>query len=149
MPDATGFTRAAIGMGSNLGNRAGHLYAAAAALAAHPAIRGFRMSRLHTSAAIGPLGPDGRPQGPYLNAAAALDTCLSAEALLAELQRLEARSGRPPLAERVRWGPRTLDLDLLIFGTERRHAPGLVLPHPRMRERPFVMEPLAEVWPDV
>ncbi len=82
----------------------------------------------------------------YLNAVVELATTLSARELLSALQTIEARFGR----ERdVRWGPRTLDLDLLIFGEVVASEPGLELPHPRMTERRFVLEPLAEIAPEL
>ena len=97
------------------------------------------VSRLYETAPMG-----GPPQGRYLNAAVALDTGLDAGALLDRCLTLEQERGR---ARRVRMGPRTLDLDLLLFGLEEHRAPGLVVPHPRLRQRRFALEPLLEAWP--
>lgn len=90
-----------------------------------------------------PVG--GPAQGPYLNAVIVIDTELSAEKLMEGLLEIERREGRQ---RDEKWGPRTLDLDLLLFGGEPIHRPGLTVPHPRMRERRFVLEPLLEAWPD-
>jgi 2-amino-4-hydroxy-6-hydroxymethyldihydropteridine diphosphokinase len=89
-------------------------------------------------------GPPG--QGTYLNAAAALETTLEPVELLHILQSIEARYGR---VRTVRWGERTLDLDLLLFGERVIQTPELTVPHPRFAERPFVLEPLAEIAPNV
>ena len=86
------------------------------------------------------------PQGPYLNAVAILDTSLAPLPLLAGLLVAERAAGRE---RRVRWGPRTLDLDLLVYGGVVVDAAGLRVPHPRMLERRFVLEPLLAAWPDV
>lgn len=129
-----------VGMGSNLGPREEHLRRAAEALATVPGVILRRVSAIHETAPVG-----GPPQGPYLNAAAELEVVLEPEALLEALQRIEAAAGR----ERgVRWGPRTLDLDLLLYGDGRIDRPGLVVPHPRMAGRAFVLRPLAELAPD-
>ena len=85
------------------------------------------------------------PQGPYLNAVAVLLTAAAPLDLLAALLAAERRAGRE---RRVRWGPRTLDLDLLVYGGVVVDAAGLSVPHPRMLERRFVLEPLLAVWPD-
>lgn len=90
-----------------------------------------------------PVG--GVPQGDYLNAVVLLDTVMGPRPLLDGFLHIEAEAGRE---RRVRWGPRTLDLDLLLYGDAVVSAPGLQVPHPRMTERRFVMAPLAEVWPD-
>jgi len=130
-------TRAAIGLGSNLGDRAAHLDAARRELATLGEI--VATSSVYETAPVG--GPD---QGPYLNAVVVLDTELPARRLLEECLAIEAAAGRQ---RRERWGPRTLDLDLLVYGAETIDEPGLTVPHPRMRERRFVLDPLAEAWP--
>lgn len=131
-------TRAAIGLGSNLGDRLAHLRAGAAGLRALGRLAA--LSSLYESAPVGPV-----EQGPFLNAVAVIDTSLGPEELLAGLLRIEARRGRE---RRQRWGPRPLDLDLLVYGGLVVAGPGLAVPHPHLGERRFVVEPLAEVWPD-
>ena len=127
-----------IGLGANLGDPAAALHAALAALAALPETELVRASSLYRSAPVDSSGPD------YLNAAARLRTRLDARALLARMQAIERAHGR----ERpYRNAPRTLDLDLLLFGETRIAEPGLVVPHPRMHERAFVLAPLAEIAP--
>jgi 2-amino-4-hydroxy-6-hydroxymethyldihydropteridine diphosphokinase len=130
-----------IGLGSNLGDRRAALEGAIAALAETPGIRVRKVSRFHETEPVG--GPPG--QGRYLNAAAVLETSLDPFALLKVLQGIEARFGR---VRTVRWGERTLDLDLLLFGDRIIDTPVLVLPHPRYSVRRFVLEPLAEVAPE-
>ncbi len=134
-------TRAYLGLGSNLGDRRGTIESALAALEAHPEIAVLSVSRLIETA---PQGPPG--QGPYLNGAAAIDTALSPRGLLEALQAIEAAHGRDRARE-VRWGPRTLDLDLLLYGDIVLDQGDLTVPHPRMHERAFVLAPLAEIAP--
>ena len=130
-----------IGLGSNLGDRRTALEGAIAALAETPGIRVRKVSTFHETEPVG--GPPG--QGRYLNAAAVLETSLDPFALLTVLQAIEARFGR---VRTVRWGERTLDLDLLLFGDRIIDTPELVVPHPRYSVRRFVLEPLAEVAPE-
>ncbi len=130
--------RAAVGLGSNLGDRAATIADAAGSLADVSST--IRVSGLYETAPIG--GPD---QGPYLNAVAVIETDLSARELLDHCLETERSAGRE---RRERWGPRTLDLDLLLYGDEVIDEPGLSVPHPRMTERRFVLAPLLEVWPD-
>ncbi|MCX5671909.1 MAG: 2-amino-4-hydroxy-6-hydroxymethyldihydropteridine diphosphokinase [Planctomycetota bacterium] len=130
-----------LGLGSNLGDRRGSLEAALAALRAHPAVRVMAVSALMETAPVG--GPPG--QGPYLNGAAAIETDLEPAALLAELKRIERALGR---REGPRWGPRPIDLDILLYDSLVLNTPDLTLPHPRLRERRFVLEPLAAIAPD-
>ena len=132
-------TPAAIGIGANLGDARATIAAALAELARLPGTALRVASSIYRSAPIDSSGPD------YLNAVALLDTALTADALLAELQRIEAGHGR----ERpYRNAPRTLDLDLLLYGDERIATPALTVPHPRLHERAFVLLPLAEVAPE-
>lgn len=128
-----------LGLGSNLGDRAGALRGAAAALAEHPALRLRAVSTLRRTAPVG-----GPPQPDFVNAAARLESSLPPRALLDLLLTLERRHGRRRAAPN---GPRTLDLDLLFYGAARLREPGLELPHPRLTERAFVLEPLAELAP--
>jgi len=129
-----------VGLGSNLGDRRAALEGAIRALGALPGIRVTAVSRVHETDPVG-----GPPQGRFLNAVAELRTTLDARALMDALGEIEVRFGR----ERTeRWGPRTLDLDLLLYGEEVIDSPGLTVPHPRMHQRRFVLEPLCEVAPE-
>lgn len=134
--------RVFLGLGSNVGKRHARLEAAREGLAELPSSRLAAMSSVHETA---PVGRTDQPR--FLNAAAALDTELAPQALLDALQRLEAEAGRPSEAERERWGPRPLDLDILLWGERVIETARLVVPHPRMHERGFVLEPLAEIAP--
>jgi 2-amino-4-hydroxy-6-hydroxymethyldihydropteridine diphosphokinase len=129
-----------IGLGGNLGNAAGRIETALAAIDAAPGCRLLRRSRLYRSA---PWGDPDQPS--FVNAVAEIETQLSAAALLGRLQEIELRLGRVR-AER-RWGPRHIDLDLLSHDKIQSKAPGLELPHPRMHERAFVLVPLLELEP--
>ncbi len=130
-----------IALGSNIGGRRAHLEAALAALSAIDGLTITAVSALYETAPVG--GPGG--QGAFLNAAVAGRTALSAQALLADLHRIEAARDR---TRDVHWGPRTLDLDLLLHGQTVSDDPSLALPHPRMHERRFVMAPAADVAGD-
>ena len=130
-----------LGLGSNLGDRRRNLEAALDALRAHPQIAVTAVSSFLETDPVG--GPPG--QGKFLNAAAKIETDLSPEALLEELKRVERALGRKP---GPRWGPREIDLDILLYGDAVLETPDLTIPHPRMRERRFVLEPLAEIAPD-
>ena len=133
--------RAYLGLGSNLGDRLAHLQAAVDGLAAAPDVHVVAVSRVYETAPIG-----GPPQDDYLNAVVAVDTVLDPHELLAVAQRLEAGEQR---VRAERWGPRTLDVDVLLVGDEHVDEPDLVVPHPRMSERAFVLVPLADVAPDL
>jgi 2-amino-4-hydroxy-6-hydroxymethyldihydropteridine diphosphokinase len=130
-------SRYVIGLGANLGDRLGTLRSAVLALGAHGRVE--RLSHVYETPALGPPQPD------YLNAAALFETSLPPEALLAELLRIEQRHGRE---RRERWGPRTLDLDLLVSPGLVLKEPGLCLPHPELGRRPFALVPLLDVLPD-
>ncbi|MEY2684630.1 MAG: hypothetical protein RJA09_1774 [Pseudomonadota bacterium] len=130
---------ACVGLGANLGDPVAQVHWALDALAALPDSRLLAASSLYRTAPWEAAGPD------FINAVARLETRLSAPALLHALQALEARAGR----ERpYRNAPRTLDLDLLFYGDAMVQSPDLVLPHPRWRERAFVLHPLAELLPE-
>ena len=133
---------AAVALGSNLGDRRGQLEDAVERLGGHAGVEVLAASRLHRTAPEG--GPPG--QGEFLNGALLLRTSLTPELLLALLHRIEDLHGRERV---VLDGPRTLDLDLLLHGEERRTGPELELPHPRMAERSFVLAPLAELCPEL
>ena len=132
-------TRVAIALGSNLGDRQEYLRSAIAAL--QPSLSNLRVSTFHDTAPVG-VGP----QPTFLNATAVGETSLAARALLDTLLAVERDLGR----ERPFPGaPRTVDLDLILYGDAViDEAPSLIVPHPRFRERRFVLEPLAEIAPD-
>ena len=134
--------RAYIGLGSNLGKPVEQLLAALAALAALPDTTLTAVSSLYASS---PLGPADQPD--YVNAVAALDTRLAPIELLDCLQQIEQQQGRQRKAER--WGPRTLDLDILLYGQQVIDVPRLQVPHYHLQERPFVLYPLAEIAPEL
>lgn len=129
---------ALIALGSNVGDREAHLRFAVERLGALGAVRA--VSSFHETEPVGYAA-----QGPFLNAAVVLETGLEPRVLMRELLAIEAERGRE---RRVRNGPRTLDLDLLMYGDLTMDVPGLTLPHPRMHERLFVLAPLAEVAPE-
>ena len=133
-------TRAYVGLGANLGDREATLLAAADALAAEEGIEVVMVSTLRETE---PVGVGDQPR--FLNGAAALDTTLAARTLLDRLLALEQRFGR--VRVEGEHGPRTLDLDLLLYGDETIDESGLTVPHPRLHERRFVLEPLAELAP--
>ncbi|MBU6510338.1 MAG: 2-amino-4-hydroxy-6-hydroxymethyldihydropteridine diphosphokinase [Gammaproteobacteria bacterium] len=136
-------TIAYIGLGSNLDNPAAQLRRALAELTALPDTRELKHSRLYLSK---PLGPQHQPD--YLNAVAALQTRLEPLVLMRQLQGVERQHGRRRSAEN-RWGPRTLDLDLLVYGNLSLQTPELTLPHPELQKRSFVLYPLAELVPEL
>ena len=133
-------TRVAVAVGANLGARAAALQSALDLLAAVPGLTILAVSPVYETDAVG--GPDGQPA--FLNAVLVADTDLSAPELLARLHAIEAAHGR---VREVRWGPRTLDLDLLVHGSAISAEPALLLPHPRAHLRAFVLAPWADVDP--
>lgn len=133
-------TRVYVGLGSNLAEPVRQLGAALEALAGLPQCRLAAVSSLYAS---DPLGPPDQPR--YVNAVAALDCDLTPLALLDALQAIEREQGRERKAER--WGPRTLDLDILLFGDLQLDEERLTVPHYHMHARAFVLYPLAEIAP--
>lgn len=133
-------SRAYVGLGANLGDRERTLRAAVDALAAEDGIEVVAVSTLR---ATDPVGVGDQPR--FLNGAAELETTLTARELLDRLLAVEQRFGRVRVPGEH--GPRTLDLDLLLYGDEELDKPGLTVPHPRLHERMFVLEPLAELAP--
>jgi len=129
--------RAFLGLGANLGDRRATLRAAVAALGDVVAV-----SPVYETDPVG--GPPGQPA--YLNLVVELDTDRSPRELLEEARRLEAAAGR---VREERWGPRTLDVDVLLVGDLAVDEPDLVVPHPRMAERAFVLVPLADLAPEL
>ncbi len=134
--------RVAIGMGSNIGKPQDHLNAACDALRDHPHVQNFICSPYLTTSPVGLLD-----QPDFLNAAATLSTTLSPEALLELLLSIEQSRGRNR-AQEQRWGPRTLDLDILLFADRVISTASLNVPHIHMKTRRFVLEPLAQIAPD-
>ena len=128
-----------LGLGSNMGDREAALLGGLGRLEG----RGFRVTRRSSLWLTEPVG--GPPQGPFLNAVAGGETALRPEALLEACLATELEMGR---VRAERNGPRTIDVDILFFGDEQWSSPGLVIPHPRLHERRFVLEPLAEIAPD-
>jgi 2-amino-4-hydroxy-6-hydroxymethyldihydropteridine diphosphokinase len=132
--------RVAVALGSNLGDRVAHMDHAVARL--ESVIRQLKVSRYRETVPVGARGP----QPLYLNAAAVGLTALEPHALLSALLAIEQERGRDRPSPNA---PRTLDLDLILYGQSILDEPGLIVPHPRFRERRFVLEPLAEIAPDL
>ena len=128
-----------IGLGANLGDALTQVVEAAKAIGQLSSVTLDALSSLYKSAPVGATGDD------YINAVVRVRTSLDADNLLTKLFEIEQMFGRKrPYVN----APRTLDLDLLLFNTEIRQTPRLILPHPRMHERAFVLLPLIEIWPD-
>ncbi|QBI56080.1 2-amino-4-hydroxy-6-hydroxymethyldihydropteridine diphosphokinase [Streptomonospora litoralis] len=132
--------RVVLSLGSNVGDRLAALQGAVDALFDAPGLEPAGLSPVYETAPVG--GPE---QGPFLNAVVTADTRMPADVLLERTQSVEEALGR---VRDVRWGPRTLDVDIIAVGGESSDAPELVLPHPRAHERAFVLAPWADVEPD-
>lgn len=130
--------RAYLSLGSNLGDRGAHLASAVPIVAAGEP---YRLSRVYETEPVG-----GVAQGDFWNAVMEVTTSASADELLERARRAEAAAGR---VRGVRFGPRTLDVDVLLVGEEERGDPELTIPHPRLFERAFVLVPLAELAPEL
>jgi 2-amino-4-hydroxy-6-hydroxymethyldihydropteridine diphosphokinase len=139
MPDAPAVT-AALSLGGNVGDVAAAFDNTLDALRAHERIANLRASRIYVTP---PWGKTDQPD--FLNMAAAFETTLTPRELLALIRELEARAGR---TREERWGPRTLDLDIILYGDQVIDEPDLQIPHPRAHERAFVLVPLAEIMPE-
>ena len=135
-------TRAYVGLGANLGDREQMLRLALERLAAEPSVELVAASQLRETDPV-----DFLDQPRFLNAAAAVETDLSPRQLLARLQLIECELGRRRAGRR--FGPRVIDLDLLLYGSETVNEPELVIPHPRLHLRRFALEPLAELDPEL
>lgn len=135
-------TEAYIGLGANVGDPVAQIRTALEDLQSLPDTTRMSHSSLYRTA---PVGPQDQPQ--FINAVACLETGLSAITLLRHMQDIENRHGRR--RDGQRWGPRVLDLDLLLFGDERIREPELIVPHPEMTRRGFVLYPLVEIAPDI
>ena len=134
-------TLAYLGLGTNLGDRESYLAQALKELAGLPTIEIGAVSSIYETA---PVGLTDQPD--FLNLVVSVRTTLSPRELMDALLHIENKMGR---VRTVRWGPRVIDLDLLLFGDVRVEVPGLSVPHPRLRERSFVLIPLAEIAPDL
>jgi 2-amino-4-hydroxy-6-hydroxymethyldihydropteridine diphosphokinase len=132
--------RAYVGLGANLGDRESTIRRAVRLLGETPGVDPVAVSTLRETESWGPV-----EQPAYLNGVVEVETELAPQALLGVLLDVERRLGR---VRAERWGPRTIDLDLLIHGDAVVDEPGLTLPHPHLHERRFVLEPLAELAPD-
>jgi 2-amino-4-hydroxy-6-hydroxymethyldihydropteridine diphosphokinase len=140
--EASSLRRAYFGLGSNIGDRAAHLQFGVDGLAAVGRV--VALSPIYETEPVGgPAQPD------YLNAVVAVETALPARDLLSVAKSLEAAAGREPPQPGTRWGPRPLDIDILMVGDERVDEPDLVVPHPRIHQRAFVLAPLADVAPEL
>jgi 2-amino-4-hydroxy-6-hydroxymethyldihydropteridine diphosphokinase len=134
--------RAYIGLGANLGQKEVTILRAVDELAGVDGIEVLELSRLRETEPVGVVD-----QPPFLNGAVALETTLSPWELLDVMLRIEQDLGR--VRDETRWGPRTIDLDLLVYGGEVVDEPGLRIPHPRLHERRFALEPLADLEPEL
>lgn len=134
-------TRVYLALGSNLGDRAAHLQQAVDALATTAGVTLVAVSRVYETAPVG-----GPPQDAYFNAVVAIDTTLGPHDVLRLAQKCEHDAQRVRVE---RWGPRTLDVDVLLYGDVQLDDPELTIPHPRMWERGFVLAPLRDVAPDL
>jgi 2-amino-4-hydroxy-6-hydroxymethyldihydropteridine diphosphokinase len=126
-----------IGLGSNLDNPVGQINLARQTIASVSGVRERAFSALYYSR---PVGPQDQPE--YVNAVMQIETCLSAQALLTQLQQIENAQGRVRL---LRWGARTLDLDILLYDAQQINDENLIIPHPEMPNRAFVLYPLADI----
>jgi 2-amino-4-hydroxy-6-hydroxymethyldihydropteridine diphosphokinase len=129
--------KVAIALGSNVGDRDAHLAAAREAIAALPGTRVLAASAIEETAPLGPV-----PQGAYLNQMLLVETTLEPQPLLSALLAVERERGR---VRQERWGPRTLDCDIVLFGGRSVALPGLTIPHPELPHRPFWQQELAEL----
>ncbi|MEP3431359.1 MAG: 2-amino-4-hydroxy-6-hydroxymethyldihydropteridine diphosphokinase [Roseibium sp.] len=132
--------RCALGLGSNMGNTRAHLDTALSRLEASAEISLVARSSDYQTPPWGPVAQDD-----FRNICVVVETTLSPQVLLKRCLEIESEIGR---VREVRWGPRIIDIDVLIYGEEKISEPDLELPHPRMGERAFVLIPLAEIWPD-
>jgi 2-amino-4-hydroxy-6-hydroxymethyldihydropteridine diphosphokinase len=140
--DAAIWTPAYIALGSNLNNPLQQVQSAVAAIKQLPRTRFYTQSKWYRSQ---PLGPQDQPE--FVNGVVGVLTQLAAEELLIHLKRIESQMGRQPVS--VRWGPRVIDLDVLLFGSQAIQSATLTVPHPGIAERNFVLMPLADIAPQL
>ena len=131
-----------IGVGSNEGDRLAQISRAIRSLGKVPGVQVVQMATILETEPVG-----GPPQGPYLNTVVEVETALEPDVLLRALQDIERQGGRQPAKER--WAPRPVDLDILLYDQRVMQESLLTIPHPRMHERRFVLEPLAQLAPDL
>jgi len=136
--------RVFVGIGSNVGDRLAHLALARRGLAQLADTTLVGLSPVYETDPVGPI-----PQGKYLNAAAEIHTHLTHIRLLEALRRIEQLAGREAIDQRTKWGPRTLDLDLLLYDQQVIRSDQLVIPHPQMHDRWFVIKPLYDLDPNL
>ncbi len=145
VPDPAAFPAgtctATLGLGSNIGDKASNIDAAIEMIAAHGDVRVVAISRKYRSPPWGDLDQDW-----FVNACAGVDTELSPRELLARCQQVETEMGRVRLRK---WGPRIIDVDILTYGNQTIREPDLIVPHPLIAERPFVLIPLADIAPNL
>ncbi len=134
--------RVFIGLGSNQGDRFQYLSRVMQSLGREPGVRIVAMATIIETEPVG-----GPPQGPYLNTVAELESTLSPAELLGVLKRIEQQHGRQPSAQR--WVARPIDLDILLYDAQIIDSPALTIPHPRLHERRFVLEPLVQLVPEL
>ena len=132
-----------LALGSNLGDRDAHLNAAVNAIAALPDTTLVQESPVYDTP---PMGP--QDQGAYLNSVIQIRTNIEPFTLVDRLQQIETQLGRASREERQHWGPRIIDIDIVLYGNQVIDKPGLTIPHPGMHERWFVLKPLADIAPD-
>jgi 2-amino-4-hydroxy-6-hydroxymethyldihydropteridine diphosphokinase len=133
-----------LGLGSNIGDRLAMLRLGVEALVEGGVLTGARLSKVYESAAFLPEGAPSEWDMPFLNMAVAGETILAPEQILVRVKQIEQQLGR---THRGHWGPREIDIDLLLLEGVELHTPALTLPHPRILERPFVLWPLADIHP--
>lgn len=136
-------SRVHLGLGANLGDRQANLLAALAGISSFPRSRLLRSAGTYLTRPVG--GPPG--QDDYFNSGCLVETWLTPRELLAETRNLETRLGRPPVGGRDPWGPRVIDIDILLWEGLIMSEPDLVIPHPRLAERAFALMPLADLDP--
>jgi len=136
--------RVYLGIGSNVGDRQAKLEFTRQSLQTLANSKLAAFSDAYETKPVGPI-----PQGEFLNAAAAIDTTLTPTELLAELQRIEQDAGRADTSQRIKWGPRELDLDILFFDDQVIATDTLSVPHPMLHDRWFVLKPLADIAPNL
>lgn len=141
MADKREFKRVYLGLGSNLGDRVKNLRSCVRILTDCESVRLLRVSGVYQAE---PIGHEDQPQ--FLNAVVCIDTTLSPKELLSFVQKIERALGR---RRTIRWGPRTIDVDILLYAMEKIDEPELTIPHPRIYERRFVLLPLREIEPEI